>query len=761
MDEKTIHITGWRIIRVIGKGSSGTVYEIEKEDEFGGGIRSALKVISIPESRAEIEAYRDDGYDDESLTKLFRSRVEDITSEFRLMNKLRGSSNIVGYEDHSVVQHENDPGYDVLIRMELLTPLPKYFDRRFGTDAIDERTVRKLGADICRALELCGRFNIIHRDIKPPNIFVSDLGDFKLGDFGIAKTSDHTTRATKTGTYNYMAPEVYRSEPYNATVDIYSLGIVLYWMLNDRRGPFLPLPPEIPTSGQTFEAMERRMHGEPLPAPKNGSEELVRIVLKACAYDPKARYMDPAKMRRDLERALVVPAAEVPAEPTVTAREAGEATVSLFSGKEAPTCDENATVGLFEKKESKNPVPEQKTPEKATVKTAKPATHAEPVPKQEPQKPKKRKKKNVLPVILAAAMLAVAAAIVLVIVLNGRTGAAQGTEAEAVPTLAPTEEPTEAPAEEIAIVAVTQEPTEEPTPEPTEEPTPEPTEEPTRTNPYSSVSVGDTILLGSYEQDNDLSNGKEDIEWIVLAKEENKALIISKYALDCQPYNTSWSGVTWETCSLRAWLNETFLNAAFGLEEQNYITESIVTADRNPSYNTSPGNNTTDKVFLLSITEANKYFHSNIERRCAPTDYAIAQGAYTNNSYSTEGRDTCWWWLRSPANNASTAVIVIFTGAVYEKGKENGYDYICVRPTLWISLGTDSSESEATATPTATATPKANKPTATPTPTPTSTPIPEPTHTPTPTPTPALTPTPQPTSTPKPSLSLKTTCYVW
>ena len=196
MDEKTIHIPGWRVIRVIGKGSFGKVYEVEKEDEFGGGVRSALKVISIPETSAEIEAYRDDGYDDESLTKLFRSRVEDITSEFRLMNKLKGCSNIVSYEDHAVVQHENDIGYDIMIRMELLTPLPKFFDQRAGRDAIGENTVRRLGADICRALELCGRCHIIHRDIKPQNIFVSELGDFKLGDFGIAKTSDHTTKAT-------------------------------------------------------------------------------------------------------------------------------------------------------------------------------------------------------------------------------------------------------------------------------------------------------------------------------------------------------------------------------------------------------------------------------------------------------------------------------------------------------------------------------------------------------------------------------------
>ncbi len=299
---------GWRIIRAIGRGSYGTVYEVEKDDGYGEGIRSALKVISIPETPSEIEAYRDDGYDDASLTALYKSRVEDITAEFRLMNKLKGCNNIVSYEDHTIVQHDHDIGYDIMIRMELLTSLPKYIDQRLVNNPDDEKTVRKLGADICRALERCARHNIIHRDIKPQNIFVNEEGDFKLGDFGIAKTSDHTTKATKTGTYGYMAPEVYWGKPYNASVDIYSLGLVLYWLLNERRGPFLPLPPQIPTTQQATEALERRMHGDALPAPKHGSEELKRIVLKACAYNPKDRYTSPTEMRQDLER---VPGAKI------------------------------------------------------------------------------------------------------------------------------------------------------------------------------------------------------------------------------------------------------------------------------------------------------------------------------------------------------------------------------------------------------------------------------------------------------------------
>ncbi len=193
--------------------------------------------------------------------------------------------------------------------------------------------------------------------------------------------------------------------------------------------------------------------------------------------------------------------------------------------------------------------------------------------------------------------------------------------------------------------------------------------------------VGDVITFGTYEQDNDTTNGKEDIEWIVLEKEGDKALIISKYALDCKPYNTSNIGVTWGTCSLRRWLNETFFNAAFSSKEQNRIITSTVTADSNPSYSTSPGNNTSDKVFLLSITEVNKYFSSNDARSCGATAYAKAQGANTNTS-----NGNCWWWLRSPGRNSRSAASVSNDGSVDNYGYFS-HDDGAVRPALWINLG--------------------------------------------------------------------------
>lgn len=202
-----------------------------------------------------------------------------------------------------------------------------------------------------------------------------------------------------------------------------------------------------------------------------------------------------------------------------------------------------------------------------------------------------------------------------------------------------------------------------------------------------NASVGDTITFGAYEQDNNTSNGKEAIEWTVLDKDGMSLLLISKQALDCQQYNTSYTDVTWESCSLRKWMNGTFLNKAFNAEEQAQIQNTTVSADKNPEYNTNPGNATTDKVFLLSINEVEKYFNSDEARKCAPTAYAKAQGAYTSDIYKTaSGAATCWWWLRSPGDTQNYAATVYSAGSVYCIGNTVNFAYDAVRPALWINL---------------------------------------------------------------------------
>ncbi len=202
----------------------------------------------------------------------------------------------------------------------------------------------------------------------------------------------------------------------------------------------------------------------------------------------------------------------------------------------------------------------------------------------------------------------------------------------------------------------------------------------------TNFQVGDYIWFGSYEQDNDTSNGKEDIEWLVLEVKDGKALVISKYALDCKEYSTKNTDVTWETCTLRKWLNNDFINAAFSADEKAMIPTVTVSADKNPEYSTDPGNATQDQVFLLSINEANEYFSSDDERMCGPTAYAIGNGAWTSDNYEKDGAATCWWWLRSPGYGQDFAACVDDDGGVREFGTYVYYVTFAVRPALWIDL---------------------------------------------------------------------------
>ncbi|QOS39382.1 toll/interleukin-1 receptor domain-containing protein [Treponema rectale] len=195
----------------------------------------------------------------------------------------------------------------------------------------------------------------------------------------------------------------------------------------------------------------------------------------------------------------------------------------------------------------------------------------------------------------------------------------------------------------------------------------------------TNVSVGLTIKFGFYEQDNITSNGKEEIEWKVLDVEGNKALIISQYALDSRRYNYN-TCTTWEKCTLRTWLNGAFYDAAFGTYHQKMIASSTVTADKNPSYSTSPGNNTTDKVFLLSITEANKYFSSESARRCQGTHYSYVYGADIGVNGARR------WWLRSPGYDSNYAAYVATSGYIQNSGDRVDLIKVAVRPALWINL---------------------------------------------------------------------------
>lgn len=299
ISEEIIDMLGeWKIVKFLGAGQYGKVYEIQRTD-FGNTYRAALKIITIPQSAEEVTEMKAAGMNDAETSNYFKTVAEDFVREFTLMEKLKGYTNIVCYEDHQIIPDDDGIGWTILIRMELLTSLTRYISEKQMT----KRDVIKMGIDLCKALELCQRVNIIHRDIKPANIFVSEMGEYKLGDFGVARIVENTMSG-RTGTDTYMAPEVYYEEKYGPSADIYSLGIVMYRLLNSNRAPFLPLPPKPVTYRDNAEAFRRRINGEKLETPVQADGRLAEIVLKACAYRREDRYSSPETMRKELEKIL-------------------------------------------------------------------------------------------------------------------------------------------------------------------------------------------------------------------------------------------------------------------------------------------------------------------------------------------------------------------------------------------------------------------------------------------------------------------------
>ena len=290
----------WHVDSLIGEGSFGKVYKVRRV-EFGNTYHSAVKLITIPQNEADIRQIRGEGMSDASIKSYFHAFVADIIQEINLMSEFRGNSNIVSFEDHKVIEKSDGIGWDILIRMELLTSLTEHITKK----PLAQDDVIKLGIHICRALELCAAHNAIHRDIKPDNIFVSKYGDYKLGDFGVARQIERTSSGmSKKGTYTYMAPEVFTGQEYGACVDIYSLGIVMYRFLNQNRTPFLPDFPSAITPKDRDNALNRRMKGEPLAPIKGIRTELNSVVLRACEFDRKKRFASPTEMREALEELL-------------------------------------------------------------------------------------------------------------------------------------------------------------------------------------------------------------------------------------------------------------------------------------------------------------------------------------------------------------------------------------------------------------------------------------------------------------------------
>ena len=618
----------WTLTELLGEGSYGKVYKAAKRD-ISGEYLAAIKILTVPKTEEEKRSAFSEGMTESSASDYFRSVADEMSREFKLMEKLKGESVIVSYEDHEVVQHSDGIGWDIIIRMELLTP----FSRILEEKKLSETEIIEFGIDLCHALELCRKHKIIHRDIKPANIFQSQNGRYKLGDFGVARTFDKATGGvTKAGTYNYMAPEVYLEKPYGASVDIYSLGIVLYQLLNNNRGPFLPPLPNPITKTDREKALTKRMGGEKIPLPANNGGRLAEIALKACSYAPQDRYSDPGQMRRDLE--LLLPVNEPPAPPQLS----DEITI---------------------KKSSKH------------------------LPEPTPEPPKKR-----IPAILVSLVVLVAAVTGTVAWLKHRpippelppvTTSPSSPTTSPIPVTPPASSPTTSPALASPSASTpTTSPTSvcnTPTPTPFHSPSPSPgsslaytpisspSPSPTPSPSPSPVTSLDIISFGKYEQNSNGSDGRENIDWIVLERQPDKIRIMSLYAIECMPYSTV-SQKEWEETSLHSWLNRNFKTTSFTKTEAELIVN-----DENG-----------DSVSLLTQAEIEAYFPSASDRICSVTPTAKAGGAYLDKN------GNCWYWTRTTARDADHVVVMKSDGTFSAEGQKASSSDICVRPTLWMKV---------------------------------------------------------------------------
>ena len=548
----------WHVDSLIGEGSFGKVYKIRRE-EFGNMYHSAVKVITIPQSEIDLRQTKNEGMDDASAKSYFHAFVVDIIQEISLMSEFRGNSNIVSFEDHKVIEKTDGIGWDILIRMELLKSLSELVNEK----PLNLDEVIKLGIHICRALEVCALKNTIHRDIKPDNIFVSQFGDFKLGDFGIARQIERTSSGlSKKGTYTYMAPEVFRGYEYGASVDTYSLGIVMYRFLNQNRTPFLPDFPTPITPKSREEALQRRMEGKPLPYIKSLSAELNGVLQKACAYDRGNRFATATEMREALE-ALSGVKSHVPVVMAINMPEKAEADtdkteyVGSMDGARSIDADSDKTeyvsdidgavdtkmdfdkteyvsdheaAAVIQGRKSKSAagivsaMPQHKPSERMEGGLAGPSIPL-PSPKEAPAKKISRKT-----IALIAASLCGLVLLFGIVYFVGMDGA------EEIPmTQMQPEDDGLAEAESLYY-----------------EPEPEDVQEP--------ISVGDIIEFG-------------DFEWLVLDVRDNQALIITKHVITRRAYHGGNAPTSWNSSDIRWWLNNNFFQR-FDPADQALINET-------------------------------------------------------------------------------------------------------------------------------------------------------------------------------------------
>lgn len=286
------YFSDWEIVEAIGEGSYAKVYKIRR---IGTEETAALKWVSYTVDQA-VSAMQNKGASPDAIRNYCKSVRHQLENEIRTQNRLINEPNIISLDEHYVRENE-DGSFDVLMRMELLKPITEL------VSGMRVKDVLKMSKDICNGLCACQKEGVVHRDIKPENIFIDKDGNYKLGDFGVAICLYGSKLAkTQRGTPLYMAPEVFKGEKYDAHVDTYGLGLVMYQLLNGQALPFMENTGTFITAEAEEKALQMRMSGEEaIPKPVQADDELSEIILQACEYRVEDRFESAEEMLSSLQ----------------------------------------------------------------------------------------------------------------------------------------------------------------------------------------------------------------------------------------------------------------------------------------------------------------------------------------------------------------------------------------------------------------------------------------------------------------------------
>ncbi len=300
----------WEVLEKIGKGSYGSVYRVRKKTDEGE-LHAAVKIINIPSGEKELNRLRRKCTNEQEVVDCIQELQKSFKEELEWLSSLKDNPNIVTIEDFKV---KKDIGYQIYVRMEELRSLHSYNEE---FTEIPEKEAVKLGIDICNALISFEEHQMIHCSIKPSNIFRSGQGDYKIGDFDVAERAfrEEESDACKE-TLVYMAPELINGDSYTENVDIYSLGLVLYQIMNGGKLPFEDIKERKISEEDRWTALNKRANGNGFKRPVNASDDFADVIMKACSFNPSLRYQSAYEMKEDLSKLKSsCEIAAVPSEP--------------------------------------------------------------------------------------------------------------------------------------------------------------------------------------------------------------------------------------------------------------------------------------------------------------------------------------------------------------------------------------------------------------------------------------------------------------